>query len=79
MSRNLINKARNSYYAKDKVSVDLCSELEDKNSLYVDKNNKIAPSTYTPFVEQQKDIDRSLTLYSLLKVHLSCYMHTLLL
>ena len=52
MSRNVINKARNSYFAKDKVSVDLCSELEDKNSLYVDKNNKIAPSTYTPFVEQ---------------------------
>ena len=41
------------------VLVNLYSELEEKDSLYVDKNNKIAPPAYTPFVEQGKGINRS--------------------
>ena len=48
---------------KDKVLGKLHNELESKNKLYVDENKNIIAPSYTPFVDQNKDIDR-LTLYS---------------
>ena len=52
INRNLLNKVRKSYYAKDKILVNLYSELEDKDSLYIDKYNQITPPAYMPCVEQ---------------------------
>ena len=40
-------------------------DLKDKNVLYQSKDPKKSIPTYTPFVEQKKDIDKSATLYSI--------------
>ena len=63
INRSLNNKARRSIYPKDGVFIKLYNELEDKNNLYINKNNEFNLLLYTPFVEQRKNIDPS-TLYS---------------
>ena len=55
---------RKSYYTKDKVLVNLYTELAGKSSLYVDEINKRKASAYTPFFEQQKGINGKSMLYS---------------
>ena len=37
ITKNLLSKARKSFYAKDKVLAKLYNELEDKNKLYIDE------------------------------------------
>ena len=58
ISKTLINKARNSNYAKDKVFVNIYRNLKDKD---IDIKSSL-PLT-TPFTEQKNVADRS-TLYS---------------
>ena len=57
INQNIINKAKKSYYVKDKVFVNIYKNLKDKNF-----NIYKAPLT-TPFVEEKSNLDRS-TLYS---------------
>ena len=50
-------------YAEGKVFIKLHTEVENKNYLYLDKNNQPNLPLTTPFLEKRKNIDRS-TLYS---------------
>ena len=58
ISKALINRAKKSNYAKDKVFVNIYKNLKDKNL-----SPKESLPVTTPFVEQKQDVDRS-TLYS---------------
>ena len=59
ISKTLLNKARKSFYEKDKVFYKLYARIEDQNIF------KVKVPFYTPFLEQKKDIDRSSALYSI--------------
>ena len=61
LSTTILNKARKSAYDKDKVFVNLCDQLEDKNC-YQNDNVPLV----TPFVNKRSNIDHS-TLYSISK------------
>ena len=56
MNKTLINKAKMSFYTKDKV-------FENIEEVYAEKNNEPNLSLTTPFLQKRKDINRS-TLYS---------------
>ena len=56
ITKSLINKAKKSPYAKDKVFVNIYNKLEDKNF------SQSLPLT-TPFISQKKNVDKS-TIYS---------------
>ena len=62
VTNGLTKKAKKSNYPKDKVFLKLFRQLEAVN-VNIEPEDPIIP-TYTPFVEQKKDIDRS-TLYSI--------------
>ena len=62
VNKTLLNKARKSFYEKDKVFYKLYATIEDQN-LFDD--NKVKVPFYTPFIEQKKDIDRSSSLCSI--------------
>ena len=60
LNKTLLNKARKSFYKKDKIFYKFCLELENKNIWY--ENDEVTGTRipfYTLFVEQRKDIDRS--------------------
>ena len=57
ITNNLIKKAKKSNYPKDKVLLNLFKQLEAAN-VNIELEEPIIP-TYTPFVEQRKDIDWS--------------------
>ena len=63
IGRTLLNKARKSLY--EKVFYKYYLDLEDKNVLYETENEKAEIPSYTPIVEQRKDIDQSSVLYSI--------------
>ena len=54
LSRSILNKARKSAYDKDKVFVNLCNQLENKN--FYQNNNLLL---VTPFVKKTSNIDHS--------------------
>ena len=58
ISKNLINRARKSFYPKEKVFVNIYKNFNEKETSLTEH----LPLT-TPFVPQRKDVDRS-TLYS---------------
>ena len=65
INKTLLNKARKSFYKKDKIFYKFYLELENKNILYEnDEGTKTRIPFYTSFVEQRKDIDCSSALYS---------------
>ena len=57
INQNVINKAKKSYYMKDRVFVNIFKNLEDK------KFELYKTPLVTPFVEEKSNVDRS-TLYS---------------
>ena len=62
INRKNLNKAKKSFYSKDKFFIKLYNMLDDKNILYTQDNNKTTTNRipfYTPFLEQKKSIDRS--------------------
>ena len=61
LSRSILNKANKSVYEKDKVSVNLYKQLEDKNF-----DKKLNVPIVTSFFTQKNDVDHS-TLYSISK------------
>ena len=63
INRNLINKVQKSVYKKDKVFYKLHNEIENRDTIFDEEDEKIP--FRMPFIEQQKDIDGSLTLYSI--------------
>ena len=65
ITRTLLNKGRKSSYEKDKVFYKIFNHIEDKNIIYDFDMDKPKLPFYTPFVEQNKDIDRSSSLYSI--------------
>ena len=60
-------------YAEGKVFIKLHTEVENKNYLYLDKNNQPNLPLTTPFLEKRKNIDR----FIVSKVSLSFCMQTL--
>ena len=63
INRNLLNKARKSVYEKDKVFYKLYNEIENRDTIFDEEDEKV--SFHVPFIEQKKNIDRSSTLYSI--------------
>ena len=64
INKTLLNKARKSFYKKDKIFYQFYLELENKNVFYEnDEGTKMRIPFYAPFVEQRKDIDHSSALY----------------
>ena len=61
INKTLLNKARKSFYEKDKVFYKLYARIEDQN---IFDDGKVKVPFYTPFLEQKKDIDCSSALYS---------------
>ena len=61
INKTLLNKGRKSSYKKDKVFYNLFKNVEDKNIIYNENENRVP--FYTPFIPQKKHIDRS-TLYT---------------
>ena len=61
INKTLLNKERKSSYEKDKVFYNLLKNVDDKNIIYDEKENRVP--FYTPFIPQKKNIDRS-TLYT---------------
>ena len=59
INRILINRAKTSLYAKDKVFVKLCKESENIEKIYFDENNQLNLPLTTPFIQQKRDADRS--------------------
>ena len=55
IKKNLLNKARKSIYAKDKVFYKLYNEIENRDTIF-DEEDKKMPFC-TSFTEQEKDID----------------------
>ena len=66
----MLNEARKSAYDKDKVSVNLYNQLEDKNFY---ENNSLP--LVTPFVNKRSNIDHSI-LYSISKPFEFLHAHT---
>ena len=62
IGRALLNKSRKSAYEKDKIFY-ISKALEDKEVIWDNEKTKLP--VYTPFLEQKKDIDRSLALCSI--------------
>ena len=60
INKTLLNKGRKSSYEKDKVFYNLLKNVDDKNIIYDENENRVP--FYTPFIPQKKNIDRS-TLY----------------
>ena len=63
INRNLLTEARKSVYEKDKVFYKLNNEIENRDTIFDEEDEKIPFPA--PFIKQKKDIDRSLTLYSI--------------
>ena len=62
INKTLLNKARKSFYEKDKVFYKLYARIEDQN---IFNAGKAKVQFYTPLFEQKKDIDRLSALYSI--------------
>ena len=62
INRNLLNKAWKSVYEKGKVFYKLYNEIENRDTIFDEEEEKIPFQAL--FIEQKKDIDRSSTLYS---------------
>ena len=62
INKTLLNKARKSFYEKDKVFYKLYARIEDQN---IFDDDKVKVPFYTPFLEQKKDIDCSSAFYSI--------------
>ena len=64
ITTRLLNKVKKSSYEKDQVFYKLFKKIQNDNEDedVIEENSKIP--FYTPFVEQRKDIDRSLALYT---------------
>ena len=60
--KTLLNKARKSFYEKDKVFYKLYARTEDQN---IFDDDKVKVPIYTPFLQQKKNIDCSSALYSI--------------
>lgn len=56
INKTLLNKAKKSYYSKDKVFIKLCKVLDNKNILYTDEDNigRSRNLFYTSFLKQKK-------------------------
>ena len=65
INRTLLNKSRMPSYKKDKDFYKIYIRLEEKEIIYDNNNEKKGILFYTPFVEQNQDIARSSTLYSI--------------
>ena len=63
INRNLLNKARKWVYEKDKVFYKDFNEIENRDTIFDEEEEKIPFPAL--FIEQKKDIDRSSTLYSI--------------
>ena len=63
INKTLINKAKTSFYSKDKVFVKFYKEAENIEEIYSDENIQPNLPLTTPFVQKKKDINRS-NLYS---------------
>ena len=61
INKTLLNKGRKSSYEKDKVFYNLLKNVDDKNIIYDENENRVP--FYTPFIPHKKNIDRS-TLYT---------------
>ena len=61
INKTLINKGRKSSYEKDKIFYNLLKNVENKNIIYDENENRVP--FYTPFIPQKGNIDRS-TLYT---------------
>ena len=61
-NKTLLNKARKSFYEKDKVFYKLYATTENQN---IFDNDKVKLPFYTPFLEKKKDLDRLPALYSI--------------
>ena len=61
--RSLLNKAKKSFYSKDKLFLRSYNESENENDLYI-RNYKVYLPIHNPFVEQIKYIDCS-TLFTI--------------
>ena len=70
INKTLLNKGRKSSYEKDKVFYNLLKNVDDKNIIYDENENRVL--FYTLFIPQKKNIDRS-TLY-LLMDHFNFFM-----
>ena len=55
INKTLLNKARKSFYKRDKVFYEFYLELENKNILYKNEGTKMRILFFTTFVEQRKD------------------------
>ena len=62
INKTLLNKGRKSFYEKDKVFYSLFKNIENKNIIYEEDENRVP--FHTPFTPQKKNIDRS-TLYTI--------------
>ena len=65
ITRTLLNKGRKLSYKKDKVFCKIFNLIEGKDVIYDFDTDKPKLPFYTPFVEQEKDIDRSSSLYTI--------------
>ena len=63
INRNLLNKARKWVYEKDKVFYKDFNEIENRDTIFDEEEEKIPCPAL--FIEQKKDIDWSSTLYSI--------------
>ena len=63
INKNLVAKVKRMVYPKDKAFIKLYTEVENKNYLYLYKNNQPNLPLITPFFEKRKNIECS-TLYS---------------
>ena len=57
INRALINRAKASLYAKNKVFAKLYKESESIAEIYFDENNQPNLPLTTPFVQKKRDID----------------------
>ena len=62
INKTLLNKARKSFYEKDKVFYKLYARIEDQN---ISDDDKVKVPFYNPFLERKKDTDRSSALCSI--------------
>ena len=62
INRNLLDKVRKSIYEKDKIFYKLYNEIENRDTIFDEEDEKMPFRTL--FIEQEKDIDWSSTLYS---------------
>ena len=63
INRNVLNKAWKSVYEKDKVYYKLYNEIENRDTIFDEEDEKIP--FRASFIEQKKGIDRSSTLCSI--------------